>query len=243
MVVRKVSDRLTHVTPLQFLQGLSQAWVNIFTTPAKKEQLLVLAAQSAIETGRWKYNHSYNFGNVKSVEGDGRDYCYFACWEVFSKPVAAAYVANSRPDARAAITEHRSDGTDVVWFYPEHPACRFRAYEVHDADGKIDEWASMVLGLTDYLGLLHKRFYKAWPAVLKGDPAEFVRELKKQGYFTADLQPYIDSEVSLFREFSHLQLDYSALPVVPDDKKAVFGEATALAVQEYLADLRELEQT
>jgi len=240
---KKLSDRKTTVTPLLFLQGLAQAWVNIFSVPAKKEQLLILMAQSAIETGRWKYNHSYNFGNVKSVEGDGRDYCYFACWEVFSKSVAAAYAASAKPGALAAITENRSDGTAVVWFYPEHPACRFRAYEVHDANGKIDEWSSMVLGLTDYLALLHKRFYKAWPSVLKGDPAEFVRALKTQGYFTADLQPYIDSEVSLFREFSHLQFDYSALPVIPDDKKAVFGEITALAVQEYLADIRELEQT
>src|ERR1019366_2650614 len=105
----KVSDRLTPVTPVTFLEGLAQSWVNLFTTPATKDQLLILMAQSALETGRWKYTHCYNFGNAKSSGGDGRDYCYFACWEVFSNAVAAAYVANSTPAARAAITEHRQD--------------------------------------------------------------------------------------------------------------------------------------
>lgn len=240
---KKIPNRMTKVTPLLFLQGISQAWVNLFGTPAKKEQLLVLMSQSAFETGRWNYNHNYNFGNVKSVEGDGRDYCYFACWEVLPKAVAAAYVANSKEGAVARVTDQYSNGTSKVWFDPEHPACRFRAYEVRNTDGSIDEWSSMVLGLMDYLGLLRKRFSKAWPAVLSGDPEKFVRELKNQGYFTGDLDQYIASEKSLFKEFGHLAVDYASLPVVPDEKKKFFSEINSLVVSEYLADIAEMEQT
>jgi len=239
----KVSDRLTPVTPLQFLQGLAQSWVNLFTLPATKEQLLVLMAQSALETGRWRYIHTYNFGNSKSTDGDGRDYCYFACWEVFSNAVAAAYVAASKPGAEARITETHSDGTSTVWFYPEHPACRFRAFQVLNADGTIDEWSSLVLGMTDYLGMLRKRFNQCWSAVLSGDPVNFVKALKAQGYFTAPLQGYIDNEVALFKEFGHLNVDYNALPVIPDDKRKLITDFSAVVAQEYLADIQELEQT
>lgn len=238
----KISNRLTPVTPLQFLQGLAQAWVNLFTIPPNPSSLLVLMAQSALETGRWKYIHNYNFGNAKSVAGDGRDFCFFACFEVFSKAVAAAYEANSKPEAPAKITEQHSNGTATVWFYPEHPACRFRAYQVLNGDNTIDEWSSLVLGMTDYLGMLNKRFNKCWQAVLDGQPEEFVRALKAQGYFTAELQPYIDIENALFKEFGHLNVDFTALPLIPDDKKQFFTDFSAQVQQEYLADVSEGEQ-
>lgn len=239
----KISDRLTPITPLQFLQGLAQSWVNLFPVPPKKEQLLILMAQSALETGRWRYIHSYNFGNVKSVDGDGRDYCYFACWEIFPGSVAAAYAASSKPEAPVRITETHSNGAATVWFYPEHPACRFRAFCVMNEDKTINEWASLVLGMSDYLGMLRKRFFKAWPSVLSGDPVTFAKALKEQGYFTAPLEGYIDSMSSLFKEFSHLNIDVNDLPLIPDDKKELISDFNEVVAMEYLADIRELEQT
>lgn len=240
----KINDRLTPVTPTQFIEGLAQSWVNLFTTPPTKEELLILMSQSTIECGRgWRYTHRYNFGNVKGVQGDGRDYCYFACWEVFSKPVAAAYVANSRQGAEARITETHNNGTCTVWFYPEHPACCFRAYCVLNEDGTEDSWSSLVLGMTDYLGLLYKRFFKSWEALKSGDPAAFVRALKVQGYFTADVEQYVRSVVSLFKEFSHINVDISALPIIPTDKLKLIEDFSQVVKQEYLADMRELQQT
>ena len=65
-----------------------------------------------------------------------------------------------------------------VWFDPPHPQTRFRAFETLEA------------GVTDYLDMLHKRFFKSWPAVLDGDPEMFAVLLKKQRYFTADPKEY-----------------------------------------------------
>lgn len=98
-------------------------------------------------------------------------------------------------------------GGKEVWFDPPHPASRFRAYD------SLDE------GAHDYLQLLRKRFAVAWPAVLAGDPDGFVRKLKAAGYFTAAVEPYARSVVSLFREF--LKLDLST-----------WTEADALAAAE-----------
>lgn len=238
-MAKKVADRLTPITVQKFLSVLGHAWVNTLGTTPKKESLLVLAAQSALETGRWKYNHNYNFGNVKGVpDGDGRDYSYYACNEIFDIGVAAAYQAKSTPDHPAKIAAQREDGKAEIWFYPEHPACCFRAYSVEDDQGVVDDEASVLAGMADYLGLLFNRFQSAWPAVVNGDPAEFVRRLKASGYFTADLEPYLRSVKSLFNEFSKVDFDFDTLPIMSDAARAKALALIQITYQESFNSLR-----
>lgn len=216
---KKISDRVTPVTPSQFLEALYRAWLDLFEEVPKHESLLVLMAHSALETGRWKYLHNYNFGNVKGVDGDGRDYCYYACNEVLDIAVAAAYEAKSTPDRSCRITS-KIAGKAEIWFYPEHPACRFRAYYVDlDQDGVVDEQVSLTHGVCDHLLELHRRYKSCWPSVLQGNPAEFVRALKSQGYFTAPLEPYLQSVISLYNEFGRLPFDTTNLPVLSEKQK------------------------
>lgn len=87
-------------------------------------------------------------------------------------------------------------GGKVVWFEPDHPSCCFRSYPTLEA------------GAEDYLTILRNRFSKAWPAVLAGDPYKFVSALKNQGYFTANVDTYRQSVVSLFNEFWKTDLRY-----------------------------------
>lgn len=230
----RVSDRLTVIDAQTFLNALGYCWVQLFNQPAEKESLLVLMAQSALETGRWKYIHNYNLGNAKSVDGDGRDFSFYACNEIFPLPVAAAYEAGSTSEHPAKITEKRSDGKAVVWFYPEHPGCRFRSYQVVREDGTIDEWTSLIHGMTDYLGLLHDRFRSAWERVLDGDAAGFVDQLHAHGYFTADLAGYKNSVVSLFNEFRKLPLDYDSLPVMSEASKQSVMNLVTITIDEYI---------
>lgn len=70
----------------------------------------------------------------------------------------------------------------VVWFDPDHPACCFVSYRTLNS------------GAEAYLEKLHKRFAKAWPSLLAGDPAQFTVALKEQGYFTANLEPYLGKD-------------------------------------------------
>lgn len=73
---------------------------------------------------------------------------------------------------------------------PTHPEdakhCMFRAFETLEA------------GTADYLATIWKNFDKAWPAVVKGDPAGYAVLLKAQGYFTANLSLYEKALVALF---------------------------------------------
>jgi hypothetical protein len=93
---------ITPVDPAELARALLTAWRDLFGQPPTRAAILTLMAQSAHETGHWRAVHNFNIGNVKSREGDGRDYTNFRCRE-------------------------RENGADV-WYDPPHPATRFRAF-------------------------------------------------------------------------------------------------------------------
>lgn len=200
----EVPDRLTPVAPRLFFQTLAKAWTHIFGSLPQREQLLVLMAQSALETGHWKFVHCYNFGNVKAVPNSSRQYCFFACNEILS----IAHALRLDNGTTAKITRDRRDGTAEIWFYPPHPACCFRAYA---ADNEAD---AMLAGMVDYLEILYGKYTAAWDEVLNGDPAEFVNRLKAAKYFTADLAGYRTSVVSIFTSYS--KQDLGPIPTLAD---------------------------
>jgi hypothetical protein len=204
---RELPDRKTPIAKEEIVVALWQAWEDYFHEIPKKESIWILSAQNALECG-WggKWMHCFNFGNVKSREGDGFDYCYFACNEILKKATAERYQAASPQTAK--ITRYRSDGTAIIWFYPEHPGCRFRAFE------------TLREGAIDHLSLIHKRFNRSWPAVLAGDPALYAHMLKLQRYYTADESAYTKTLVSVFRMVSKIKVDYKALEAPkPEEKK------------------------
>jgi hypothetical protein len=144
--------------------ALEHAWRTQLGSVPSRASLLVLLSQWALETGRGHAMWCWNVGNAKHVDGDGHDFTYFACDEVI--------------------------GGKVVWFYPDNPACCFRAFSSLDA------------GVADYLDLIHRRFARSWPSVEAGNPDAFAHALKFQGYYTADEWQYARTLVALFNEFS-----------------------------------------
>lgn len=76
-------------------------------------------------------------------------------------------------------------------FYPYHPQTHFAA------------WDDPLSGAEYYIRFVsqRKRYKKAWAQVIKGDPIAYTKELKKAGYFTADLDHYIKGMVALTNEF------------------------------------------
>jgi hypothetical protein len=193
----RLEAKETLVSKDGLIKALWRAWVTLFHEVPKKESIWLLMAQVALETGWMDHCKCYNLGNVKSREGDGFDYCYFACNEILPKAIAEKYASQS-PDT-AKITQYRTDGKAIIWFYPDHPGCRFRAFH------------SLTEGAIDHINLVHKRFSKAWPAVLSGDPKTYCSQLKSQGYFTADLETYTSSVSSIFSDLKKLPIDYNTI--------------------------------
>lgn len=93
----------TPVHPGDLYAALKDAWAALMAgEPCKRESLLTMMAQSALETGFWRACWNFNLGNVKHVQGDGQDFYQIRCNEIV--------------------------GGKIVWFDPPNPACWFVAY-------------------------------------------------------------------------------------------------------------------
>jgi hypothetical protein len=184
----------TPCTPETMFDAMGRSWVTSFKVQPSKPSLIITLCQWVLETGWGKSCWDWNIGNFRSRDGDGRDWCLYECDERLKPAEANAYIAkvgtrldgSGLPDAK--ITSRNKDGTITVYFWPDNPMCRFRAF------------SSMDSGVLDYLTSLNKRFYKAWPSVISGDPDQFIHQLKLQRYFTADEETYRKTFHSLFNQ-------------------------------------------
>lgn len=187
----------TPATAEEVYNALRQVWIERIGSEPKRESLLVLCAQWAFETGRGRSMWNWNLGNQKGRPGgsDGRSWTFFACNEILSASETTRLVGaakprtDGKPGLDAVVTKTLANNQREVWFYPDNPACCFRAYR------------GLLEGARDYFDLLRKRFASAWPAVEAGDPAQFSRLLKQARYYTADESLYTRSLVSIFTEY------------------------------------------
>lgn len=207
------------------LVAMAVGWRDALGTVPSADAVRLLAAHSALETGHWKSMWNNNLGNIKSRRGDERGHTFFACNEILANAQARAYVAQAKPRTdgkpglNAAITRDRGDGTSIVWFYPSHEGCRFRAYP------------TLREGVADYIALLvnHKRFKTCWPFVEAGDPVGFSRALKAARYYTADESVYTNSVRSVLASFAKVEFSVEAALAEVD---AASDDGTGMSRQE-----------
>ena len=214
----------TPITKEQAIQALWQGWFKYFgANPPKKECLWVLAAQWALETGWGKDMWGFNFGNAKSVDGDGHDYQYFACDEILSIATANKYLANAAPGT-VVVRPYATAGLVDVWFYPKHPGCRFRAF------------TDATTGAADYVKMVATRFVRAWPFVDAGDPRGFVHALKMQGYFTADETQYTNGLVGCYKVASQANINYAGLGDLSAADAAQVAQVVAASLDQSISE-------
>ncbi len=93
-------DKITPISEGEAAYALRESWKKIYGEYPSLDSLALLWAQWALETGRGRAIHNYNFGNIK-CSGD-EDYCMFRCNEIIKGR--------------------------VVWFDPPDRQTWFRAY-------------------------------------------------------------------------------------------------------------------
>lgn len=192
MIATYTEPKLTPVSRERAFRAMSWA-LGKDDVPDKVVALAL--AQCALETGRWKACHNFNVGNIKAGPKYEGQYTAFSCNEVLNGKT------------RWFSPEGETDGEDHLIGFgydvpPGHPQTRFRAY------------ANIYDGTLDYVSVLQARFSGAWPALEQGAAFEFVMALKMQGYFTADVAPYLRAVESLQREFLSVA---SAVPDIPEE--------------------------
>src|SRR3974390_1386155 len=95
-----VATTHTPVAAVDLYVAMHSAWGQLMAgEPCTRESLLVMLAQSALETGFWHACWCWNLGNVKHVPGDGHDFYQIRCNEI--------------------------ENGKLVWYEPPNPACSF----------------------------------------------------------------------------------------------------------------------
>jgi hypothetical protein len=77
----------TVVSPATLYAALRGAWAGLLGAQPSRQSLLVLVAHWALETGWGHSCWNWNLGNVKHVDGDGRDFYSVRCNEVIAGKV------------------------------------------------------------------------------------------------------------------------------------------------------------
>lgn len=95
-----IENKITPLSEMDAGHGLNEAWKQLYGSYPSINSLALVWAQSALETGRWKSIHNFNWGNIK--RSNDEDYCMYRC--------------NEKINGK------------WVWFDPPHPQTWFRAY-------------------------------------------------------------------------------------------------------------------
>ncbi len=175
---------------------------------------VIMLAQMALETGRFKSISNYNLGGIKCPKSWAECYQHFTTREHFAPPVASKYMAEAPAGTKVQKVGEDADGKWILSFSGPHPMNRFVAFETL-ADAVAHHCAFMV-GKPAPDGFREARYVEAVDAALANDPLAFVTKLRDKGYFTADPKVYSKNVASIAREYAKLVPDTApAAPTRP----------------------------
>lgn len=198
----------TIVTAQQVLEALAQAYADFFHAPTNKTALMILLAQSAFETGWWKFMWNNNLGNYKAVSNGVYDWTYFTCYEyLLDKQIPSAW----KTDPRITIEAREGKETFKVTIRPDHPACCFASFN------------NLAAGAEVYLSKLVRQYSDpndrgpgdAWHWAVEGDGPRFAVALRSHGYFTDDLEHYTKTLLGCKKRLEGMNLNWDDLPSWP----------------------------
>ena len=196
--IKEIQDKLTPIPTQQLLYSLANNWKKKFNEFPKKESLLVLLAQITLETGaNCKFAHNYNLGNIKAKKtGDTYYYSYYKCNEILDLKMAQKMIENMEKDGGKVEISKVNGNIATVWFFPNHYACKFRAFE------NLEE------GVEHHLDFLKNRYNPEsgiWDSIIQGSPSLFAHRLKLARYYTADESLYLKGVQNLYDQFKKLE--------------------------------------
>lgn len=139
---KQVPKTSTPVSDAQMSQAITNVWQRLFGTPPSKEQVYIIMAQNAIETGRnRKSMHNYNVGNiiVGTTNHDyflGGDWMYADKAQTVKKPITQKFRAYT--SLEAGVEDYlkllsSSKRYASAWKHIMSPNIRAYSKALHDA--------------------------------------------------------------------------------------------------------------
>lgn len=114
-----VQDTKTRLTADQAAAALAEGYRRVTGSLPSAGVLLLLVAQSALETAHWDSMHNFNFGNVRGHAPDG-SYTSFRAGEV-ENGKEVMYEAGDPRNKFRAYPDALSGATDYVRVLRDHP--------------------------------------------------------------------------------------------------------------------------
>ena len=201
--MKEFENKLTKVSKQQMAVALVEGRKGFYGVYPTKQVVAILLSQWALETGRGRYMHCYNIGNIKASKNYKGNYCYYYCSEIVPTRIANKW--KQQYGSLVKVGKRRGRYVEV-FLYPKHPATKFRAYK------------SLADGAVDYIELLAKRFRSAMRYAVKGDVEKFSRELHRIGYYTASVDKYTKTMKALYREMIK-EADKLDIPLFTKEEK------------------------
>lgn len=195
------------ITPLPFeraVPAMRYALTSAIGSKPSDACLALALAKCALETGRWKSCHCWNWGNIKAGEKYEGMYCTFELNEVLPNEGVVWFSPLGRLDKKGGtvVAEPFEDP-------PGHPQTRMRAHE--------NEFAGADAYVQFMLEGSNGRFRPAFERMKAGDSAGMVHLMKLAGYMTADEGPYASAVSSIDHEFASKLAGHGVEPTVSDD--------------------------
>jgi hypothetical protein len=197
MVGQELSADITEATP----EAVADAFTKIskvLIEGATVEMIATIMGHSALETANWDLVRRHCFGHIKAtrkwIDGGG-DYCFFHASELLTDAWKSHALRRAKPrtDGRLGmdmeIRGKTSEGKWICLFWPSHYECRFRAFKTFDE------------GVINFLRKLTGKFRPALKHAIAGNPYDYVNEIHSLEYFTANLDDYRRSVVSLYHKY------------------------------------------
>lgn len=182
MTARELPAKATPVTPAEVYLALKLQLETQLQHQVQRKAAVILVAQMALETGRFKSTMNWNFGGVKCVSGWKGCWQHFATHEHWTPEEFKENSALCQGDAAIRyVGPSKKPGKSEYLVTGHHPANKFRAFE--SFDDAIAHHVSFLLG----------RYRKAVDVALLGDPSGYVMAIHKLGYFTAPPEDYAHS--------------------------------------------------
>jgi hypothetical protein len=170
-----------------------------------RNAVVIMLAQMALETNRFKSIQNYNLGGIKCPKGWTECYQHFATREHFAREIAERYIREAPPGTTVEHVDDDDDGKWILVFRGPHPMNRFVAFE--SLEGAVAHHCGFMIGrlaenaTTGRPEWKNARYVDAVERALQNDALGFVTELREKGYFTADPKVYSKSVTSLAREY------------------------------------------
>jgi hypothetical protein len=226
-----VHDRLTPLPFERAAPAMRQALRYVLGREPTNACLSAALAKCALETGRMRSCHCWNWGNIKAGQKYAGMYCTFELNEVLGgKVVWFSPLGRLDRKGGAVVAEHTADP-------PGHPQTRMRAHE------------NELTGADAYVEFMRKpAFEPAFQRMIAGDVPGMVAAMKAARYFTADETAYAKAVVSIDKEY-RLKLKgkhpeaYDPGPTWWEEIRQIIGPAWTLgddAIETFL--IREMDR-